>query len=75
MDIPTLGEENLEKEWSKTKKNGRCALTKSYGERKVRKLFEKVFDLSEKLVFKKHLIRFSIDRKSVLIDQNRQRLL
>ena len=57
-----MGEENLAKRMIENDKNGRCALTESYGERKVKKLFEKVFDSSGNLVLKKCLIRFSIDR-------------
>ena len=46
-------EENLAKRQIKNdKKRRRFALTESYGERKVRKLFEKVFDPFEKLVLK-----------------------
>ena len=52
-------------------KNGRCALTESYGERKVKKLFEKVFDSSENLVLKERLIRFSIDR-NLRFDRSKQ---
>ena len=53
MDLLAWREENLAKRQIKNdKKRRRFALTESYGERKVRKLFEKVFDPFEKLVLK-----------------------
>ena len=53
MDLLAWREENLAKRQIKNdKKRRRFALTESYGERKVRKPFEKVFDPFEKLVLK-----------------------
>ena len=53
MDLPAWREENLAKRQIKNdKKRRRFALTESYGERKVRKLFEKVLDPSKKLFLK-----------------------
>ena len=53
MNLLAWREENLAKRQIKNdKKRRRFALTESYGERKVRKLFEKVFDPFEKLVLK-----------------------
>ena len=46
-------------------------MTESYGERKGRKLFEKVFDPSKKLFIKKHPTRFSIDR-NLRFDRSKQ---
>ena len=53
MDLPAWREENLAKRQIENDKKWRFALTESYGERKGRKLFEKVFDPSKKLVLKK----------------------
>ena len=43
-------------------------------ERKVWKLLKKVFWTNQDLTFKKAYSGFSINRKSVLIDRNRQKL-
>ena len=53
MDLLAWREENLAKRQIKNdKKRRRFAFIESYGERKGRKLFEKVFDPFEKLVLK-----------------------
>ena len=61
MDLSAWREENLAKRQIENDKKWRFALTESYGERQGRKLFEKVYDPSEKIVFKKRPTQFSID--------------
>ena len=55
-------------------KKWRFALIESYGERKGRKLFEKVFDPSETLVLKNVPHNFGLIETLGSIDRNRQRL-
>ena len=75
MDLLAWREENLAKrQINNDKKRRRFALTESYGERKVRKLFEKVFDPFEKLVLKNVRLDFWLIETLGSIDQNRQRL-
>ena len=59
-----MGEENPAKRMDE-------ALTESYGERKSKELFEKVFVSTENQFFKKLPIRFSIDR-SIRFDRSKQ---
>ena len=70
MDIPALGEENPAKHLSKTTKNWGWCLSESEREKGVLKS-----DLNKSnLTFKKAYLRLLIDRKSLLIDRNRQKL-
>ena len=70
MDIPALGEENPAKNFVENDKKLRMVLVQ-IGERK--KEFEKVLNESN-LTFKKAYSRVLINRKSVSINRNRQKL-
>ena len=74
MDLPAWREENLAKDRSKMTKKWRFALIEWYGERKGRKLFEKLFDPSENLVLKNVPHNFRLIETLGSIDRNRQRL-
>ena len=70
-----LGErKTLQKDRSKTTKKWRFSLTELYGERKGRKLFEKVFGPSKNLVLKNVPHNFWLIETLGSIDRNRQRL-
>ena len=67
--LPALEEKNLEKKnGGKRQKILIGALTESYRDRKVEKLFEKVSLKTSNQSFKKFSTRFSIDRKLGSID-------
>ena len=70
-----LGErKTLQKDRSKMTKKWRFAFIESYGERKGRKLFEKVFGPSKNLVLKNVPHNFWLIETLGSIDRNRQRL-
>ena len=64
----------LQKSWRKTTKNRWWSLTQVREREKFEKLFEKVPLKSPIWLFRKHVSRVSIDRKTASIDRNRQRL-
>ena len=71
MVLPALREENLAKIEEENDKKFECSLAKSERERereKVEKLFEKDVWNSQRTIFKKPEIRYSIDRKTGLIN-------
>ena len=73
-DLPAFKDKNLAKTWRKTTKNWWWSLSQ-VGERvKLKNFFEKVLLKKTIWPFKKHVSRVSIDRKTVSIDWNRQRL-
>ena len=72
MGIPALGEENLTKNLAKNDKKLRIVLVRIGERKRSLKIFWKSVLNKSNLAFKKAYLRFSINRKSVLIDQNRK---
>ena len=75
MDLPAWREENLAKRPEENDKKLRMSLVQIREREKSLKSFWNVNLNKSNSVFKKLDSRFSIDRKSALIDQNRQRLI
>ena len=75
MVLLALREKNLAKIQVENDKKTLCCPAKSEREReKFEKTFEKVFESVKELFLKKPETRYSIDRKTGLINRTRQRL-
>ena len=75
MDLPALGEENLAKDSEENDKNWMILLCR-VGERereKLKKLLKKCFEWVKHRILKKPDSQYSIDRKTISINRNRQR--